>query len=92
MNEVSEKAGGEDETNGISQENGDGDDSTKKKPWQRIKDGGVRKLPKDVLKRRKNFRLKKLIFLSYFFSGLISDVDQQERYLNRQETGRGQVC
>jgi len=61
MNEVSEKAGGEDETNGISQENGDGDDSTKKKPWQRIKDGGVRKLPKDVLKRRKNFRLKKLI-------------------------------
>merc|ERR1719348_726286 len=61
MNEVSEKAGGEDETNGISQENGDGD-SPKKKPWQRgVKEGGVRKLPKDVLKRRKNFRLKKLI-------------------------------
>jgi len=61
MNEVPENVTDmkEEEANGDSQENGD---SPKKKPWQRgVKEGGVRKLPKDVLKRRKNFRLKKLI-------------------------------
>jgi len=44
--------------NGNGEANGD---SAKKKPWQRIKEGGVRKIPKDVQKRRRNFRLKKMI-------------------------------
>ena len=34
----------------------------KKKPWlQRTKDGGVKKVPKDVQKRRRNYRLKKML-------------------------------
>merc|ERR1712025_1320904 len=44
--------------NGNGEANGD---LAKKKPWQRIKEGGVRKIPKDVQKRRRNFRLKKMI-------------------------------
>ena len=46
-----------------TEENGNDDESTdngelKKRPWpQRVKEG-VKKLPKDVLKRRRNFRLK----------------------------------
>ena len=47
--------------NGEHAENGD-DDSNKKKPWPlRLKEGGLKKVPKDVQKRRRNFRLKKLI-------------------------------
>ena len=38
------------------------DDSTAKKPWpHRVKEGLVQKVPKDVAKRRRNFRLKKMI-------------------------------
>jgi dsRNA-specific ribonuclease len=34
----------------------------KKKPWlQRTKEGGVKKIPKDVQKRRRNYRLKKML-------------------------------
>jgi len=34
----------------------------KKKPWlQRTKEGGVKKIPKDVQKRRRNYRLKKIL-------------------------------
>jgi len=34
----------------------------KKKPWlQRTKEGGVKKVPKDVQKRRRNYRLKKML-------------------------------
>ena len=47
------------EENGkASTENGE----AKKRPWpQRLKDGGVKKVPKDVLRRRRNFRLKKMV-------------------------------
>ena len=42
----------------ISDNNGE----AKKRAWpQRLKDGGVKKLPKEVLKRRRNFRLKKMV-------------------------------
>jgi len=51
MKEVSENT-----DNGI--ENG----VEKKKPWlQRTKEGGVKKVPKDVQKRRRNYRLKKML-------------------------------
>jgi len=34
----------------------------KKKPWlQRTKEGGVKKIPKEVQKRRRNYRLKKML-------------------------------
>ena len=52
--EMEEEAGGCDQIS----ENGE----AKKRPWpQRVKDGGVKKLPKEVLKRRRNFRLKKMV-------------------------------
>ena len=52
---------GHENGNGEHAENGD-DDSNKKKPWPlRLKEGGLKKIPKDVQKRRRNFRLKKLI-------------------------------
>jgi len=42
-----------------NEENGTAD---KKKPWlQRTKEGGVKKLPKEVQKRRRNYRLKKML-------------------------------
>jgi len=51
MKDVSEETGTENE-NGIE----------KKKPWlQRTKEGGVKKIPKDVQKRRRNYRLKKML-------------------------------
>ena len=54
MDSVLEETDGCDE----SSENGE----AKKRPWpQRLKDGGVKKLPKEVLKRRRNFRLKKMV-------------------------------
>jgi len=41
------------------QENGD---SEKKKLWfQKIKESGIKKTPKDVLKKKRNFRLKKML-------------------------------
>ena len=49
------------------EENGGGDEISdngepKKRPWpQRLKDGGVKKLPKEVVRRRRNFRLKKML-------------------------------
>lgn len=58
------------EMNSDLEENGDGgcdqisdnNGEAKKRPWpQRLKDGGVKKLPKEVLKRRRNFRLKKMV-------------------------------
>lgn len=46
------------ENTGIENENG----VEKKKPWlQRTKEGGVKKVPKDVQKRRRNYRLKKML-------------------------------
>jgi len=56
----SEEDGGHSEHgNGDSDKNGD---SPKKKPWpQKIKDGKINKVPKEVQKRRRNFRLKKMI-------------------------------
>ena len=70
-NEVKQEVeGGEGETsesvemNSDPEENGDTTDNgeAKKRPWpQRLKDGGVKKLPKEVLKRRRNFRLKKMV-------------------------------
>jgi len=46
------------EETGIETENG----IEKKKPWlQRTKEGGVKKVPKDVQKRRRNYRLKKML-------------------------------
>jgi len=44
-------------------QNGDGDeDSEKKKPWyQKIKESGIKKAPKEVIKKRRNYRLKKLL-------------------------------
>ena len=57
---ASEENGGHNaENNGDSDKNGD---SPKKKPWpQKIRDGKISKVPKEVQKRRRNFRLKKLI-------------------------------
>ena len=58
---------GDSEANGGNgeQDNGDSDkngDSPKKKPWpQKIRDGKISKVPKEVQKRRRNFRLKKMI-------------------------------
>ena len=54
--EVTESENGQDDE--VNTENGE----SKKRPWpQRVKEGGVKKLPKDVLKRRRNFRLKKMV-------------------------------
>merc|ERR1712226_576827 len=40
----------------------DEDGGEKKKPWlQRTKEGGVQKIPKEVQKRRRNYRLKKML-------------------------------
>eukprot|EP00090_Calanus_glacialis_P046296 TRINITY_DN9020_c0_g1_i1.p1 TRINITY_DN9020_c0_g1~~TRINITY_DN9020_c0_g1_i1.p1 ORF type:complete len:343 (+),score=95.71 TRINITY_DN9020_c0_g1_i1:87-1115(+) len=51
VEDVSEDTGNEVE-NGVE----------KKKPWlQRTKEGGVKKVPKDVQKRRRNYRLKKML-------------------------------
>jgi len=37
-------------------------ETEKKKPWlQRTKEGGVKKIPKEVQKRRRNYRLKKML-------------------------------
>ena len=53
---VEMNAGMEEDVGGCDQISG------KKRPWpQRLKDGGVKKLPKEVLKRRRNFRLKKMV-------------------------------
>lgn len=46
-----------------TEENGNDDESTdngelKKRPWPQWVKEGVKKLPKDVLKQRRNFRLK----------------------------------
>jgi hypothetical protein len=46
----------------------------KKKPWlQRTKEGGVKKIPKEVQKRRRNYRLKKMLTPKVF--SFMVDVD-----------------
>eukprot|EP00092_Neocalanus_flemingeri_P004309 GFUD01004632.1.p1 GENE.GFUD01004632.1~~GFUD01004632.1.p1 ORF type:complete len:362 (+),score=115.41 GFUD01004632.1:180-1265(+) len=63
MKDVSENTGNETE-NGIENgsENGIENGIEKKKPWlQRTKEGGIKKVPKDVQKRRRNYRLKKML-------------------------------
>lgn len=44
-------------------EGAEGDGAEKKKPsWlNRSKEGGIKKLPKEVVRRRRNFRLKKML-------------------------------
>ena len=45
------------------EEGEDGGGAEKKKPtWlNRSKEGGIKKLPKEVVRRRRNFRLKKML-------------------------------
>jgi len=51
--ELKEEEEGEEENEG---------ETEKKKPWlQRTKEGGVKKIPKEVQKRRRNYRLKKML-------------------------------
>ena len=50
-------------TEEMKQEGEDGGGAEKKKPtWlNRSKEGGIKKLPKEVVRRRRNFRLKKML-------------------------------
>jgi len=51
-----------DVTNTAEEVNDITDEEKKKLPWlQRKKEGGVKKIPKDVQKRRRNYRLKKML-------------------------------
>jgi len=45
-----------------AQSNGNGENTKELPAWlTKIKEGGVKKIPKDVQKRRRNFRLKKML-------------------------------
>ena len=50
-------------TEEMKQEGEEGGGAEKKKPtWlNRSKEGGIKKLPKEVVRRRRNFRLKKML-------------------------------
>ena len=50
-------------TEDMKQEGEEGEGAEKKKPtWlNRSKEGGIKKLPKEVVRRRRNFRLKKML-------------------------------
>jgi len=51
-----------DVTNTAEEVNNESEGEEKKKPWfPRKKDGGVKKIPKEVQKRRRNYRLKKML-------------------------------
>lgn len=46
---------------GADNKNGCHEEESKKKPWMRVKDGGVKKISGEERRRKRNIRMKKLL-------------------------------